>query len=39
VIVDVLKYFPEGIAKGNAFINRKEERHYLADRIKSSKHT
>jgi len=37
--MDILKYFPEGIAKGVAFINRKDERSYLIDRIKSNKHT
>jgi len=37
--MDVLKYFPEGIAKGEAFINREKERTYLINRIKSNKHT
>jgi uncharacterized protein len=37
--MDILKYFPEGIAKGDAFINRAEERHYLINRIKANKHT
>jgi uncharacterized protein len=34
-----VKYFPEGIAVGDAFINREEERKYLINRIKSNKHT
>lgn len=37
--MNVLQYFPEGVAKGRAFINRKEERRYLAERIKSNQHT
>ena len=37
--MDVLKYFPEGIAKGEAFINRQEERQTLNNRIKSNKHS
>lgn len=38
-MTDTQKYFPEGIAKGEAFINRTEERNYLINRIKSTKHT
>jgi len=37
--MNILRYFPEGLAKGEAFINRKEERRSLIDRIKSNKHT
>jgi AAA+ ATPase superfamily predicted ATPase len=34
-----LKYFPEGIALGDAFINREAERKWLCNRIKSNKHS
>jgi len=34
-----LKYFPEGIAMGDAFINRESERKLLCNRIKSNKHS
>jgi hypothetical protein len=34
-----LKYFPEGVALGEAFINREEERKRLSNRIKSNKHS
>jgi len=34
-----MKYFPEGIARGNAFINREEERNVLINRIKANQHT
>jgi len=34
-----LKYFPEGVALGNAFINRENERKLLCNRVKSNKHT
>lgn len=37
--MSIVEYFPEGIAKGEAFVNRKEERNYLLGRIKSNKHT
>ena len=33
------KYFPEGIAIGQAFINRLDERSYLIKRIKANQHT
>lgn len=36
---NAIKYFPEGIALGDAFINREEERSYLIKRIKSNKHS
>ena len=36
---DNLELFPEGIAMGDAFINRIEERNTLIKRIKSNKHT
>src|SRR5579872_987989 len=32
-------YFPEGIALGDAFINRENERKLLFNRIKSNKHS
>src|SRR3990167_5715332 len=35
----IVKYFPEGIALGDAFINRNDERKTLISRIKSTKHT
>ena len=34
-----LKYFPEVVALGNAFINRKKERSDLISRVKSNKHS
>ena len=36
---DALTLFPEGLALGEAFINRVSERNTLIKRIKSSKHT
>jgi len=36
---DAMKYFPEGVALGDAFINREKERNQLINRIKSIKHT
>lgn len=33
------KYFPEGVAIGDAFINRQEEQKYLISRIKLNQHT
>lgn len=33
------QYFPEGIASGDAFINRVKEREYLINRIKAVKHS
>lgn len=38
-MTDTTKYFPEGIAFGDAFINREDERKLLISRIKSNKHT
>lgn len=38
-ILNPLNYFPEGIAIGDAFINRIDERSALIKRIKSNKHT
>jgi len=38
-MIDAVKYFPEGIARGDAFINREEEYKYLIDRIKSNRHS
>ena len=38
-MIDTPKYFPEGLALGEAFINRSEERNLLINRIKSVKHT
>lgn len=38
-MMNTLKYFPEGIALGDAFINREKERRYLIGRIKSNKHS
>lgn len=35
----MVKYFPEGIALGDAFVNRKKEREHLINRIKANKHT
>jgi hypothetical protein len=32
-------YFPEGLALGDAFINREKERAYLINRVKLNKHT
>jgi len=37
--MDAIKYFPEGVAIGEAFINREEERKLLISRIKSNKHS
>ncbi len=37
-MTDILDYFPEGVAQGEAFINREDERDYLIKRIKSNKH-
>ncbi len=37
--MNILKYFPEGVALGDAFINREKERSYLINRIKSNKHS
>lgn len=37
--MNVLRYFPEGVALGGAFINRENERIYLINRIKSNKHS
>ena len=37
--METLKYFPEGIAMGEAFLNRTEERTYLISRIKANKHS
>lgn len=34
-----IKYFPEGVALGDAFINRENERNLLCNRIKSNKHS
>ncbi|TAK72483.1 MAG: ATP-binding protein [Gammaproteobacteria bacterium] len=39
MIMNSIKYFPEGVALGNAFINRENERKYLINRIKSNKHS
>lgn len=39
MIMNSLKYFPEGIALGDAFINRKEERRNLIKRIETNQHT
>jgi len=33
------KYFPEGLALGETFLNRIEERTYLINRIKANKHS
>lgn len=38
-MIDAVKYFPEGIARGDAFINREEEYKYLIDRIKFNRHS
>jgi len=38
-MMDFLNYFPEGIAQGDAFINRTKERIDLKQRIQASKHT
>ncbi|MHB1948216.1 MAG: AAA family ATPase [Gammaproteobacteria bacterium] len=37
--MNILKYFPEGVALGEAFINREKERNYLISRIKANKHS
>ena len=37
--MNILKYFPEGVALGDAFINREKERSYLINRVKSSTHS
>jgi uncharacterized protein len=37
--MNILKYFPEGIALGDAFINREKERSNLMSRVKSNKHS
>ncbi len=39
VIMDSLKFFPEGVALGDAFVNRVIERNALIKRIKSNRHT
>jgi uncharacterized protein len=36
---DTLALFPEGVALGDAFLNRESERKYLIQRIKNRKHT
>ncbi|MCK4608922.1 MAG: ATP-binding protein [Gammaproteobacteria bacterium] len=36
---NTMKYFPEGLALGDYFLNRVTERDYLISRIKSNKHT
>lgn len=38
-MINAMKYFPEGIASGDTFINRIEERKNLAKKIKSNQHT
>jgi len=38
-MIETNKYFPEGVALGDAFINREAERKLLINRIKSNKHT
>lgn len=37
--MDLFKYFPEGVAKGEAFINRKIERQTLINRINHNQHS
>jgi uncharacterized protein len=37
--MDFVQYFPEGIAQGDAFINRVEERELLKKRVKSNQHS
>lgn len=37
--MDAIKTFPEGVALGDAFVNREEERKTLLNRIKSNRHT
>ena len=37
--MNLVKYFPEGVALGEAFINRDKERSYLIKRIQSNKHS
>lgn len=37
--MNIEKQFPEGVAVGSAFLNREEERAYLAKRIQVSQHT
>lgn len=37
--METTKYFPEGVALGDAFINRETERNLLINRIKSNKHS
>ena len=36
--MSLLKYFPEGLALGEAFVNRDKERSYLIKRVQSNKH-
>lgn len=36
---DILQLFPEGVAQGEAFVNREAERNFLINRIKNKKHT
>lgn len=38
-MADAAKYFPEGVAVGNAFINRQEERKTLINRVNYNKHS
>ena len=37
--MNILKHFPEGVALGDAFLNREKERSYLINRVKSNKHS
>jgi AAA+ ATPase superfamily predicted ATPase len=37
--MESIKYFPEGVALGDAFINRETERLFLINRIKANKHS
>jgi predicted AAA+ superfamily ATPase len=38
-MMNIFKHFPEGVALGDAFINRVNERLLLCNRIKANKHT
>ena len=37
--MDCMKYFPEGVAKGEAFVNREAERECLSKRISYNQHS
>lgn len=36
---NIINFFPEGVALGEAFVNREDERKFLINRIKNKRHT